>query len=84
MLRVHDFRPGVLVFLRQQHAPLSASHIAQARAAATKMTYAVLSLRAALFDRTPIETVLNIVSLAFSYRVRTLCSTLQTVVLCKS
>ena len=43
----------MLVFLLQQHAPLSASHLAQARAAATKMTYAVLSLRAALPDRTP-------------------------------
>ncbi len=58
--------PSVLVFLQQQQAPLGASYLAQARAAATKMTYAVLSLSAALPDGTPHEVVMNIVSLAFS------------------
>ena len=46
---------------------LKASHLAQACAAATRMTYAVLSLRAALPDRTPREVVMNIVSLAFTW-----------------
>ena len=59
-------RPSVLVFLQQQQAPLSACHLARARAAATKMTYVVLSLRAALPDRIPLEVVLKIVTLAFS------------------
>ena len=58
-----NIRPSVLVFLRQQHAPLSASHLAQARAAATKLTHAVLLLRA-LPDQIPHEIVMNIVSLA--------------------
>lgn len=62
----HNIRPSVLVFLRQQQAPLSASLLAQARAAATKLTFAVLALQAALPDRTPNEVVLNIVSLAMS------------------
>ena len=65
-LEDRNIRPSVLVFLLQQHAPLSASHLAQTRAAATKMTYAVLSLRAALPDRTPDEVVMKIVDLAFS------------------
>ena len=65
-LEDRNIRPSVLVFLLQQHAPLGASHLAQARAAATKMTYAVLSLRAALPDRTPDKVVMKIVSLAFS------------------
>ena len=65
-LNRHNICPSVLVFLRQQQAPLSASHLAQACAAATKMTCAFLSLRAALHDRTPNEVVLTFVSLAFS------------------
>ena len=66
VLEGHNIRPDVLVFLRQQQAPLNAIYLAQARAAATRMTYAVLSLRAALPDRTPHEVVLNILNLAFS------------------
>ena len=58
--------PALLVYLVQQQAPLSVSHLAQARTAATQMTYAVLSLRAALPDTTPHESVLRIVTLAFS------------------
>ena len=58
--------PSVLVFLWQQQAPLSAGHLAQAQVAATEMTCAVLSLRAALPDRTRHEIVMNIVTLAFS------------------
>ena len=65
MLQLPNMRPSVLMFLRQQQAPLSASLLAQARAVATQMTYAFLSLRAALPDRTPHEVVLNIASLAF-------------------
>ena len=61
----HNICPSVLVFLRQQQAPLSASHSAQASAAATETTCAFLSLRAALHDRTPNEVVLTIVTLAF-------------------
>ena len=58
----HDFKPSVLVFLRQHQAPLDASHLAQLK----EMKYAViLLLRAALPDRTPLEVVLAIVSLAF-------------------
>ena len=62
----HPLRPNTLVFLQQQQAPLSASHLAQARAAATEMTYAFLSLRAALPEKTPHEVVLDVVKLAFS------------------
>ena len=65
-LQSRNLHPGVLVFLRQQQAPLSATHLACGRATATEMIYAVLSLRAALPDRTTHEVVLNIVSLAFS------------------
>ena len=60
----HPLRPSMLVFLQQQQAPLSAGHLAQARAAATEMTYAVLSLRAALPEKTPHEVTQNIVNLA--------------------
>ena len=65
-LEGYSIPPNVLVFLRQQQAPLSASQLAQACAAATEMTYTVLSLRAALPDRTSHEVVIIIVSLAFS------------------
>ena len=58
--------PCMLVYLVQQRAHLHAPHLAKARVAATKMTYAFLSLRAALPDRTPHEVVLGIVNLAFS------------------
>ena len=64
--KVHYVRPSVLVFLWRQQAPLSASHLAQACAAATEITCAVLSLRAALPNRTPDEVVHTIVSLASS------------------
>ena len=63
-LIIRNLSPCMLVYLLQQQAPMSARHLAQARAAATKMTYAVLSLRAALPDRTPHEAVLKIASLA--------------------
>ena len=66
VLARHDTRPDVLVFLWQQQAPLSRSSLAQARAAATEMTYAVLLLRAALPDKVPCEIVLSIVNLAYS------------------
>ena len=56
--------PCMLVYLLQQQAPMTAPHIAQARA--HEMTYAVLTLRAALPDRTPHELVLKIVSLGVS------------------
>ena len=59
-------RPCMLVYLLQQRAHLPARKRAQARVAATEMTHAVLSLRAALPDKTPHEIVLSIVSLAFS------------------
>ena len=58
----HRMRPSVLAFLRQHQAPLDASH----RVQLTEMKYAVVSLRAALPDRTLHEVVLAIVNLAFS------------------
>ncbi len=61
------FGPCLLVYRAQQQAPLPARKQAQARAAATRMTYAVLSLRATLPDRIPHEVVLNILNLAFSW-----------------
>ena len=64
-LFVHKIHPCMLVYLVQQQAHLPARHLAHARVAA-EMTYAVLSLRAALPDRTPHEVVLKIVSLAFA------------------
>ncbi len=56
----------MLVYLAQQQAHLPARHLAQARITATEMTFATLSLRAALPDRTPHEDALNIVSLAIT------------------
>ena len=58
--------PRVLVFLRQHGAHLTAGRHAQAHVAATEMTYAFLSLRAALPDKTPHDIVQIIMSLAFS------------------
>ena len=64
-LRMLEAGPGFLVYLLQQQAHLPVNKLARAHAAATRMTYAVLSLKAALPDRTPHEIVLNIVKLAF-------------------
>ena len=58
--------PCMLVYLAQQRAPLAAKHLDGAFLAATDVTCAVLSLTAALPERTPYEVVLKIVSLAFS------------------
>ena len=64
-LAFHDFSPCMLVYLLQQQAPLPAKTLAQAHIAATEMTSAVLLLEAALPDRSPLEIVLYILSLAF-------------------
>ena len=58
----------MLVYLAQQQVHLPANQLALAHVAATEMTNAVLSLRAALPDKTPHEIVLScsIMSLPFS------------------
>ena len=61
-----NLSPCMLVYLSQQQAPLGDMQLAQAHAAATEMTHAFLSLKAALPDRAPREVMLRIVSLAFS------------------
>ena len=65
----HSFcriNPCMLVYLAQQQLPLHVSHLARARVSATEMTWAFLSLKAALPDRTPHKVVLSVVSLASS------------------
>ncbi len=66
MIWFRRISPCTLVYLAQQEAPMLPRMLAQAHVSATEMTYAVLSLKAALPDRTPHEVVLSIVSLAFS------------------
>ena len=64
--KLRPTKPLYACDLLQQQAHLHVSHSFKARAAATRMTCAVLSLRAALPNRTPHEVVLGIVNLAFS------------------
>ena len=66
MIWFRRISPCTLVYLAQQEAPMLPRKLAQAHVSATEMTYAVLSLKAALPDRTRHEVVLSILSLAFS------------------
>ena len=61
----NELGKNLLVYLSQQRAHVPARVRAQAHVAATEMTHAVLSLKAALPDKTPHEFVLSTVSLAF-------------------
>ncbi len=61
-----NLSPCVLVYLVQQRAFLPVRQVMRAQVVATEMTYAVLSLRAALPEETPREVVLTIVNMAVS------------------
>ena len=63
---VPQMSPRMFVYVAQQQSPLPAGLQARAVVSATEMTYALLSLRAALPERTPHEIVLTIVNLAFA------------------